>query len=81
MVNLWEVGMRGLDEIVADAQKAVEVSLREAFDAGRSHTASELKSRMAALFEDLVSGHVGTHREPTHSTPLPDGQHSDQGHG
>lgn len=48
-----EVNWRTFDEIVADAQKAVARSLREAFDAGRAHTASELKRRMATLFEGL----------------------------
>lgn len=73
--------MRNFDELVADAQKALAHSLREAFDAGRAHTASELKHRMAALFEDLISGPVahgapaghegsghedlGQHSEPT----------------
>jgi hypothetical protein len=54
-----EVGMRSLDEIIAGAQEVVARSLREAFDEGRAHTASELKNRMASLFEDLVSGHRG----------------------
>ena len=53
--------MRNFDELVADAQKALALSLREAFDAGRAHTASELKHRMAALFEDLISGPVAPH--------------------
>jgi hypothetical protein len=61
--------MRSLEEIIMDAQKTLEVSIREAFDAGRSHAASELKRRMAALFDDLVSGHVATHREATRSAP------------
>ena len=59
-----EAHMRSFDELVADAQKALALSLREAFDAGRAHTASELKHRMAALFEDLISG-------PTSHNPPP----------
>ena len=58
-----EAQMRSLDDIIAGAQETVARALREAFDEGRAHTASELKSRMAALFEDLVSGHVGAHHE------------------
>lgn len=59
-----EAHMRNFDELVADAQKALAHSLREAFDAGRAHTASELKHRMAALFEDLISGPVAPHGAP-----------------
>ena len=60
--------MRNFDELVADAQKALALSLREAFDAGRAHTASELKHRMAALFEDLISGPAthGHQAPPSH---------------
>ncbi len=65
--------MRNFDELVADAQKALALSLREAFDAGRAHTASELKHRMAALFEDLISG-PATHGHPAPSAPAPEGQ-------
>jgi len=66
--------MPSLDEIITDAQKTLEVSIREAFSAGRSYTASELKNRMAALFDDLVSGHVGTDGEATHSAPSHESQ-------
>jgi hypothetical protein len=68
--------MRNFDELVADAQKALALSLREAFDAGRAHTASELKHRMAALFEDLISGPVAPHSPPP--PPAPDGQDQHQ---
>jgi hypothetical protein len=68
-----EAHMRNFDELVADAQKALALSLKEAFDAGRAHTASELKNRMAALFEDLISGPVATHSQPT-PPPSHDGQ-------
>jgi hypothetical protein len=71
--------MPSLDEIITDAQKTLEVSIRQAFDAGRSHTSSELKKRMAALFDDLVGGHVGTHREATHSAPSHEGQEPEHG--
>lgn len=74
-----ETGMRNFDEIVADAQKAVALSLREAFDAGRAHTAFELKRRMAVLFEGLVSGEVAAHGDPTHPPAPHEGQHSDHG--
>ena len=62
--------MRNIDEIIADAQKAVATSMREAFEAGRAHTAAELKTRMAAFFDGLVSG-------AHHETPV-DPQHNDQ---
>jgi len=66
--------MRNFDELVADAQKALALSLREAFDAGRAHTASELKHRMAALFEDLISG-PAAHSSPAHqAAPGQEGQ-------
>jgi hypothetical protein len=72
-----EVGMRSLDEIIAGAQEAVARSLRDAFDEGRAHTASELKNRMASLFEDLVSGPVGAHR----GAPTPAHSHDPSNHG
>jgi hypothetical protein len=52
--------MRTIEDIIADAQKATAASMREAFEAGRAHTAAELKTRMAAFFDGLVSG---THHE------------------
>jgi hypothetical protein len=57
--ELKEVGLRSIDEITADAQKALAQSYREAFDAGRNHSASELKRRMAAMFEGLIESDVG----------------------
>jgi len=75
------VAMRSLDEIIADAQKAVAMSIREAFDAGRAHTATELKHRMAALFEDLLSGHGGAHHDPTPPNASHETQHSGHGQG
>jgi hypothetical protein len=53
--NPYEVEMRTIDEIVAATLKTTEASLREAFEAGRAHTASALKARMAAFFEGLIS--------------------------
>jgi hypothetical protein len=47
--------MRNIDDILVAAQKAMAASLHEAFEAGRAHTATELKSRMAAFFEGLVA--------------------------
>jgi hypothetical protein len=73
--------MRNFDEILADAQKAVELSLREAFETGKAHTASELKRRMVALFEGLISGDAESHHEQAHPSPAHEGQHSDHGHG
>jgi flagellar biosynthesis/type III secretory pathway protein FliH len=71
-----EAGMRSLDDIIAGAQEAVARALREAFDEGRAHTASELKNRMAALFEDLITGHVGAQQGSTPHTPSNNGQTS-----
>jgi len=47
--------MRNIDDIVSAACKALTASLHEAFEAGRAHTANELKSRMAAFFEGLAA--------------------------
>jgi Protein of unknown function (DUF2934) len=67
-----ETSMRTVDEIVAETQKAVEHAIREAFNAGRDHTASELKRRMVALFEGLISGEPGPTPDATH------GEHHEQ---
>lgn len=75
--NPDEVDMRTIDEIVAATLKTTEASLREAFEAGRAHTASALKNRMAAFFEGLISEAEGKiaavaappHAEPPHSEP------------
>jgi hypothetical protein len=66
--------MRSIDDIIAEAQKATAASVREAFEAGRAHIASELKARMAAFFEGLVSGETGSHPEH-HPTPSSDEHH------
>jgi flagellar biosynthesis/type III secretory pathway protein FliH len=76
-----EADMRSLDDIIAGAQETVARALREAFDEGRAHTASELKNRMAALFEDLVSGHVGAHQESAPHIPPHDRQTSNHEQG
>jgi hypothetical protein len=47
--------MRNIDDILVAAHKAMAASLHEAFEAGRAHTASELKARMAAFFEGLAA--------------------------
>ena len=65
------------DKLTIKAQEAVARSLRDAFDEGRAHTASELKNRMASLFEDLVSGPVGAHR----GAPTPAHSHDPSNHG
>jgi hypothetical protein len=76
--NPDEVEMRTIDEIVAATLKTTEASLREAFEAGRAHTASALKNRMAAFFEGLISEAEGKiaavaapHSEPPHSPEPP----------
>jgi hypothetical protein len=67
--------MRTIDEIVAATVKTTEAALREAFEAGRAHTASALKARMAAFFEGLISEAEGKvavgHGEPPHSPEPP----------
>ena len=70
--NPHEVEMRTIDEIVAATLKTTEASLREAFEAGRAHTASALKNRMAAFFEGLISeaeGKIAAVAAPPHSEP------------
>jgi hypothetical protein len=52
--------MHNIDAILAAAHKAMAASLHEAFEAGRAHTATELKARMAAFFDELVA-EAGTH--------------------
>ncbi|MGA2043680.1 MAG: hypothetical protein ABSG83_09935 [Roseiarcus sp.] len=64
--------MRSIDDILAEAQKSVTASLREAFEAGRRHAASELKAGMLAYFDGLAgsperAGHEGSHVEPPSS--------------
>jgi hypothetical protein len=46
--------MRNIDDIVSAANKAMAALLHEAFETGRAHVASELKSRMTAFFEGLA---------------------------
>jgi hypothetical protein len=77
-----EADMRNIDDIVAAAHKATEASLREAFEAGRARTASELKARMAAFFEGLASeaeAHAAPHAasagEDHHPEPHQEGHH------
>jgi hypothetical protein len=87
--NPDEVEMRTIDEIVSATLKTTEASLREAFEAGRAHTASALKARMAAFFEGLiseaegkvaaVSGHgEAPHSPEPHSEPPPSEPHHDE---
>ena len=90
--NPHEVEMRTIDEIVTATLKTTEASLREAFEAGRAHTASALKARMAAFFEGLISeaegkvAAVSGHGEPPHnpephSEPPPsEPHHEPEGH-
>jgi hypothetical protein len=89
--NSDEVEMRTIDEIVTATLKTTEASLREAFEAGRAHTASALKARMAAFFEGLISEAEGKvaaatgHGEPPHnpephSELPPSAEHSPEGH-
>jgi hypothetical protein len=66
--------MRNIDDIIVAAHKAMASSLHEAFEAGRAHTASELKSRMAAFFEGLVA------EAETHAAPPPEAPPSEEQH-
>jgi hypothetical protein len=66
--------MRSIDDIAAAANKALTSSLHEAFEAGRAHTASELKARMAAFFEGLVA-EAETHAAPPEAPPSEDHSH------
>jgi hypothetical protein len=75
-----EVGMRTIEDIISEAQKTLGRSFQEAFDAGRDHVASELKRRMAVLFEDLAGSDGSTTGEHTNSSPH-ESQHSDPGNG
>ena len=61
--------MRNIEDIILDAQKTLGQSFREAFDAGRNHVASELKAKMAALFENLAAGEGSTGGEHAHPAP------------
>jgi hypothetical protein len=70
--------MRNIDEIIAAVNKATEASLREAFEAGRAHTASELKARMAAFFEGLASEAESHAAAPPHEEQHQ--EHSGDGH-
>ncbi|HYA73890.1 MAG TPA: hypothetical protein VEF36_12115 [Roseiarcus sp.] len=70
--------MRNIDDIIVAAHKAMAASLHEAFEAGRAHTASELKSRMAAFFEGLVTEaetRAAAPSAPQAETPSSEEQH------
>ena len=49
-----EATLRTIDDIITDMHKTHEAALREAFEAGRAHAVSELKSKMTAFFEGLI---------------------------
>ena len=71
-----EHDLKKLKSISPEAgKKAMAASLHEAYEAGRAHTATELKARMAAFFDGLVAeseSHTA-HAE----TPPNDSQHHD----
>ena len=70
--------MRSIDDILADAQKSVAASFHEAFEAGRSHAASELKARMVAFFDGLTSPpESAAHEEPHVDAPSSEEHHHD----
>ncbi|MGD1036299.1 MAG: hypothetical protein ABR878_03725 [Roseiarcus sp.] len=68
--------MRNIDDILVSAHKAMAASLHEAFEAGRAHTASELKSRMAAFFDGLAA--EAETRAAAPSAPHPDAPPSEE---
>ncbi len=63
--------MRNIEAIIADAQKAIGASLHEAFEAGKAHSASELKARMVAFFDGLMmtTSDAAPHAEPLAASP------------
>ena len=71
--------MQTIEEIVVAAQKATEASLREAYDAGRARTASDLKSRMAAFFEGMIA-EVAAQPAPAPAAPPSEDHHPDDPH-
>lgn len=74
-----EKHMAGIDDILANAQKVLAQSLQQAFDAGKAHTASELKRRMTAIFDELISSDADTHHAEAH-VGATNGHQSDHGH-
>jgi hypothetical protein len=74
--------MRSIDDILSAAQKAMATSLHEAYEAGRAHTATELKARMAAFFDGLVA-ESESHAAHAETPPANDSHHHDdhQHHG
>jgi hypothetical protein len=71
--------MHNIDAILAAAHKAMAASLHEAFEAGRAHTATELKARMAAFFDGLVA-EAGTHSAPHTDSPSSEASHHHEDH-
>jgi hypothetical protein len=68
--------MRSIDDILSAAQKAMAASLHEAYEAGRAHTATELKARMAAFFDGLVA-ESESHTAHAETPPANDSHHHD----
>jgi len=62
--------MRNIDDIFADAHKALGALLREAFEAGKAHTTSDLKAKMIAFVDGLtMSGEAAGHAEHVADSP------------
>jgi len=61
--------MHTIEEIIAEAQRAVAASLREAFDAGRHHQTTEMREKFVAFFEGVIAPFSGA---PTAAPPAPD---------
>jgi len=77
-----EDDMRSIDDILADAQRSIAASFHEAFEAGRSHAATELKARMVAFFDGLApSPEAPADDQPNGDSPSSeDHRHHDDHH-
>jgi hypothetical protein len=47
--------MRTIEDIIAEAQRVVAASLREAFDAGRHYQTAEMREKFVAFFEGVIA--------------------------
>ena len=47
--------MPGIDEIIADAQRALADSLHAAYEAGRRHQSTEMREKFVAFFEGVIA--------------------------
>lgn len=71
--------MRNIDDILAAAQKAMAASLHEAFEAGRAHAVTDLKTKLASFFEGLA-GEAEAQAAAHAPAPPPDSPSSEEHH-